>query len=313
LERVKNAISIDYRRENKMFNVKVFLKGMLMGICDTVPGISGGTIAFITGIYEKLINSIKGFSFLLIFDLILFIFGKGDRRKLKKDISNLNLGFLITLLSGIVMAIFIFSRVMSFLLERHFAFTMVFFVGLIIASAKTIFKHIEKHHSANVVLAFFGLILGVSLAFLVPSVVEPSLGYVFLGGFLAISAMMLPGISGSFILLVIGIYGFMLNVVKNIFSNFDYIVVFVLGAVVGLFSISRVVSYLFKKDKSKILYFLLGLVVGSLSVPIRNIYSSGFYFNFINSIAFAVLFVLGVIAGSSVTRFSKERYLVNKK
>jgi len=296
-----------------MFDVKVFLKGMLMGICDTVPGISGGTIAFITGIYEKLINSLKGFSFPLLFDCLYFIIGKGDRRKLKKDVAKLNLGFLITLLSGIILAIFIFSRVMSYLLESYFAFTMAFFVGLIIASAKTIFDHIEKHHGANVVLAVVGLVFGASLAFFVPSVVEPSFGYVFFGGFIAISAMILPGISGSFILLIIGIYGFMLNVVKNVISNLDFFIVFALGAAVGLFTISRVVSYVFRKDKSKTLYFLLGLVVGSLSVPVREIYYSGFNFSFVNSIGIVVLFILGVVAASSVTHFSKGKYLVKGK
>ncbi|MCA9485414.1 MAG: DUF368 domain-containing protein [Nanoarchaeota archaeon] len=287
-----------------------FLKGMLMGACDVVPGISAGTIAFITGIYERLINAIKGFSPSLILDFVLLIFGKSDRKKFKEDFRKMDLGFLIPLFTGIVLSILIFSHIISYLLENYFSYTMIFFVGLILASAKTIFEHIEKHHTGNILLMFFGLIVGVSLMFIIPANVNPSLIYVFVGGFLAISAMILPGISGSFVLLVLGLYEFMLNALKNLFSEIGNVVVFILGAIFGFMTISRVVSWLFRKDKSKTLYFLLGLVVGSLGVPIKGVYNGFPSLGFGVILVHLVLFVLGILSASFVTRYSKNRYLV---
>jgi putative membrane protein len=288
-----------------------FLKGMLMGACDIVPGISAGTIAFITGIYERLINAIKGFSPYLIWDFVLLIFGKGDRGKFRKDVRALDLGFLVPLGLGIMFAILLLSRVISWLLEYYFSYTMVFFVGLILASAKTIFDHIEKHHSANVALMILGLIGGVGLMFAIPANVNPTVVYVFLGGFLAISAMMLPGISGSFILLILGLYEIMLDALKHLLSEIKTVIVFILGAIVGFMTISRVVSWLFKKDKSKTLYFLLGLVVGSLGVPLRSIYVSFPEVDFLSVIIHLVLFAFGILSASLVTHYSKNKYLTN--
>jgi len=209
---------------------RVFLKGLLMGTCDIIPGISAGTIAFITGIYLRLINAIKSFSFVLAIDILAWIFGRGRNKNLREDIRKLDLGFLVTLLLGMLTAIILLSRVVSFLLASYFSFTMVFFVGLIIASAGTIFSHIERHHSANMIVALVGLALGVGLVFIVPSgITAPSLGYIFLGGFLAINAMMLPGISGSFILLVMGLYEFMLHAVGNARENSGVLILFIFG------------------------------------------------------------------------------------
>ncbi|MFH1802155.1 MAG: DUF368 domain-containing protein [archaeon] len=284
--------------------VKTFLKGLLMGVCDAIPGISGGTIAFITGIYERLINAIKGFSLNFFYGLLLFLIDKGNKKEVKQNLRAIDIGFLVTLLAGILIALIVFSRVMSFLLEGYFSLTMAFFVGLILASAKTIFNHIERHHTVNTIFMLVGLALGISLVFIVPASVNPGIWYVVLGGFLAISAMVLPGISGSFILLLLGIYQFMINVIKNFPEKIDYIVAFIVGALVGLFTISRVVSWLFKKDKSKTLYFLLGLVVGGLSVPLKSIIEGGF--TTILIVQYIVLFVLGVLAASLITRLAKK-------
>lgn len=284
---------------------KTFIKGLLMGICDSIPGISGGTIAFITGIYERLINAIKSFSPAFFYGFFLFLIGRRDRRKLRKDIRKLDLGFLVVLVAGIAVGILVFSRIMTFLLENYFSLTMAFFVGLIVASSKIIFDHIEKHHSLNVLFLFVGLLFGGSFAFVVPASVEPGLAYVFVGGFFAISAMVLPGISGAFILLLLGIYQFMLGVIRNFQYNLDYLLSFALGALIGLFTISRVVSWLFKKDKSKTLYFLLGLVIGGLSVPLRGIFVDESFGD--SPIAlYLVLFFLGVLSSVWINYISKK-------
>ncbi|MBU0907410.1 MAG: DUF368 domain-containing protein [Nanoarchaeota archaeon] len=282
-----------------------FLKGLLMGFCDVIPGISGGTIAFITGIYERLINAIKGFSPDLFYSLILFAIGKESKKVVGEKLNKLDFAFLVTLLLGIAVSLIVFSRVVSFLLDRYFAYTMAFFFGLILASAKTIFDHIERHHTVNTLVMVLGLMAGFSLVFLVPVSVQPSLFYVLIGGFVGISAMVLPGISGAFILLVMGIYRFMLDTIKNFPQNFEYLLMFGVGVLIGVFTISRIVSWLLKKDKSKTLYFLLGLVVGALSVPLRGFVSEG-YFTAFSILMYVALFVFGIFFASLIKKLSRR-------
>lgn len=276
-----------------------------MGFCDVIPGISGGTIAFITGIYERLINAIKGFSPDLFYSLILFAIGKESKKVVGEKLNKLDFAFLVTLLLGIAVSLIVFSRVVSFLLDRYFAYTMAFFFGLILASAKTIFDHIERHHTVNTLVMVLGLMAGFSLVFLVPVSVQPSLFYVLIGGFVGISAMVLPGISGAFILLVMGIYRFMLDTIKNFPQNFEYLLMFGVGVLIGVFTISRIVSWLLKKDKSKTLYFLLGLVVGALSVPLRGFVSEG-YFTAFSILMYVALFVFGIFFASLIKKLSRR-------
>lgn len=241
-----------------------------MGICDLIPGISGGTIAFITGIYTRLINSVKGFSLKLIYDIITYpINRKSD--SLKEDTKKLDLIFLMILLLGIVSAFLTGSRVIKFLMREYFEYTLSFFIGLILASSKTIFEHIENHNMKNIMFCILGLILGLLSSILVPLTVTPSLGYVLLGGFCAVNAMFLPGISGAFILLIMGLYEFMVNVLNDIRNNISYFLVFIAGALLGAFSISRIISFLFRKNKCRTLYVLLGLVIGALGTPLKKI------------------------------------------
>jgi len=276
--------------------VFVFIKGFLMGICDLIPGISGGTIAFITGIYERLINAVKSFSF--------------DTLR-KREFKKLDLGFLIVLLLGIFSAILLGSRVVGFLLENYFVYTLSFFIGLILASSFIIFENIKNHKLKNVFFGVFGLVAGVLISFLVPVNVEsPSLGHVFFGGFIGISAMFLPGISGAFILLIMGLYEFIIGVLHNIQGNFIFLLVFGLGAVLGALFISRLISSLFKKDKCKTLYFLLGLVIGCLSIPVRKIWLVG-EFGLVNVFVIAGYFVLGLIIVIIVNSMNKQVFKEN--
>ena len=253
--------------ENK---ISIYLKGFLMGVCDLIPGISGGTIAFITGIYTRLIDSVKNFSPKLIYDIFTYPIHK-NRDCLKEDIKKLDLFFLLVLMLGIGSAFMIGSRIIKFLLMDYFVYTLSFFIGLILASSKIIFNHIQNHNIKNISFGFLGIALGLMLSMLVPLTVTPTLGYVFLGGFFAVSAMFLPGISGAFILLIMGLYEFMINVLNDISGNISYFLVFIAGALSGAFCISRIISFLFKKNKCKTLYVLLGLVIGALSTPLKKI------------------------------------------
>jgi len=277
--------------------VLLFLKGLLMGICDLVPGISGGTIAFITGIYERLINAIKSFSLELIADFFSFVLKRDSNslHNLSNDIKKLDLGFLIVLFLGIASALLIGSRIISFLLENYFSYTLSFFIGLILASSIIIFENIRNHNFKNFGFGFIGLVIGILLLFLIPVNVNISLGYVFIGGFFSISAMFLPGISGAFVLLIMGLYEFMINVLHDVLGNLNFFIVFLLGAILGAFVISRVISFLFKKDKSKTLYFLLGLVLGALSVPVRKIFDIIDINNWFDISIIVGLFLLGIL------------------
>jgi putative membrane protein len=248
----------------------IYLKGFLMGVCDLIPGISGGTIAFITGIYARLINSVKGFSPKLVYDIVTYPVNRRSD-SLKEDIKKLDLVFLLILMLGIMSAFLIGSRIIKFLLKEYFAYTLSFFIGLILASSKTIFEHIENHNLKNILFCLLGLILGLLSSMLVPLTVTPSLGYVLLGGFCAVNAMFLPGISGAFILLIMGLYEFMIGVLNDIRNNRSYFLIFIVGAILGAFTISRIISFLFKKNKCRTLYTLLGLVIGALATPVKKI------------------------------------------
>lgn len=262
----------------------LFLKGFLMGICDLIPGISGGTIAFITGIYEKLIGSVK------TIPELIYGFLKG--KKSKKNIKKIDFVFLLILFAGIGTALLTGSRIIKFLLDNYFSYTIAFFIGLVLASSKIIFDNIKNHNLKNILFCIFGLIFGILSSILIPLNINPSLYYVFFGGFLAISAMFLPGISGAFVLLILGLYEFMIDVLHNIKSNINYFSVFVVGALLGMLAISRVIDFLFKKDRCKTLYFLLGLVLGSLSNPIKKILSANLQLLDVSIIIFFI--ILGV-------------------
>ncbi len=276
----------------------VYLKGLLMGICDLIPGISGGTIAFITGIYERFINSVKNITPKNYFNLLISIL-KFNKKEIKDYMIKFDTIFLSVLFIGIITAIISGANLISYLLENHKTLLLSFFVGLILASSITIQKHIQNHNKKNILFGLIGFLFGFSLFFIVPqNISEPSIFYLFIGGFIAICALFLPGISGSFILLIMGIYEYVINLVKNITENFIYLIPFGLGAISGMYVISRIVSWLFKKDKSKTLYILLGIVLGTLIIPLNLAYESSNYFSEINILIGSILlFIIGFLSG----------------
>ncbi len=274
-----------------------------MGVCDLIPGISGGTIAFITGIYTRLIDAVKNFSPKLIYDIFTYPIHR-RRESLKEDIRKLDSLFLLVLMLGIGSALLAGSGIIKFLLRDYYAYTLSFFVGLIIASSKILFNHIQNHNIKNISFGFFGFALGLMLSILVPLTVTPTSGYVFLGGFFAISAMFLPGISGAFILLIMGLYEFMIDVLNDIPGNIRYFLLFVTGALAGAFCISRIISFLFKKNRCRTLYVLLGLVIGALSTPLKKIFQTA-TFEISNIFIMVFCFLLGALLVVLVTGYRK--------
>ena len=236
------------------FKIDLYLKGVFMGIAEIIPGVSGGTIAFITGIYKELIDSIKsvdGNSIKLLFRFKFSLFWK-----------QINGAFLLTLLFGMLTSILALSRVIVFLIDQHSFKIWGFFFGLIIASAIVIFYQIETVNSKVVVSAIIGLVISSYIALEAPSSTPNSSLFIFISGAIAISAMILPGISGSFILVFLSKYEFILNSL----NNFDVAVIsiFIGGCIVGLVTFSRVFSYLFKKYNDVVISVLIGFLLGSL-------------------------------------------------
>ena len=225
-----------------------------MGVAEIIPGVSGGTIAFITGIYEELIESIKSINSNGIKLLLSLQF--------KKFWNHINGQFLMTLLFGMVFSILFLSRIIEFLLTDHPFKIWGFFFGLIIASIFIIQKSIKNKKFNLLVFFFVGLFLASYISLTAPSESSEESWFVFLSGALAISAMILPGISGSFILVFISKYEFILNALNNF--ELSILGIFLAGCVVGLLTFSRALSYLFRKFNDPIISLLMGFLAGSL-------------------------------------------------
>lgn len=240
-----------------MSKLIVYLKGMFMGAADIIPGVSGGSIALITGIYDQLIEAIGSIGFDLVKD-----FFRGDFKKVAKDV---NFGFLIPLLAGILTSIFTMARLMNFLLEEYTLYTWSTFFGLILASSYVIGKQFKLTTLRLLNLVAGGLISFVIVG-LVPVNTPNALWFMFLSGAIAICAMILPGISGAFLLLILGKYHYITEIIKDPF-HLDHIIVLLvvaLGCLVGILSFSKVLNYVLDNWHAGTMAFLTGMMLGSL-------------------------------------------------
>lgn len=253
----------------KFKGLLVTLKGIAMGAADVVPGVSGGTIAFITGIYEELIDSIKSLNIKTLKMLL-----RGEFSPFWKAVNG---NFLIRLLTGIAISILSLAKLITYLLDYHPVLIWSFFFGLILASIVLIAKDI-KIWKTNV---YISIVVGSIVSFLItiatPTQSPDSLPFLFFAGFVAIIAMILPGISGAFILLLLGAYSTVIGTLNNfreglaamnsalILSNGSKIFIFILGCAAGLMAFSRVLSWMFHHHKDSTLALLTGFMVGSLN------------------------------------------------
>jgi putative membrane protein len=233
----------------------VVARGMLMGAADAVPGVSGGTIAFITGIYEELIYSLKqcGVGALRV------LFQEG----VKSTWQYINGGFLLALFGGILISILTISGVVLYLLANHPILLWSFFFGLILSAVWSVIRHIDKWDIGVISTFLMGTIGAFFITTISPTTIETSAFIVFLSGMIAICAMILPGISGSFILLLLGMYAPMLTAVKEL--QLVTLCIFASGCVAGLLSFSHVLSWMFKHYKIMTLSLLGGFMLGSLN------------------------------------------------
>jgi len=232
------------------------LKGMAMGAADVVPGVSGGTIAFISGIYEELLSTISNVNLSLLKTL--------KTSGIKAAWKQLNGSFLTALFLGIFVSIVSLAKVIKHLLESQPILLWSFFFGLVLASIIYIAKQITDWNFKAFLVLIIGAVLAYFITTLNPLVSENSSSlFVFLAGAIAICAMILPGISGSFILVLLGAYKPVLEAINN--RDFKTILVFMAGAVVGLLTFSRVLKWLFKNHKNLTLAVLTGFIIGSLN------------------------------------------------
>ena len=236
-----------------------FIKGMGMGAANVIPGVSGGTIALITGIYEELINSIKSFNLKAI---KLLLTGK-----FKEFSSSVNLSFLFAVFFGVGISIISLAKVLEYLFEKNEMLVWAFFFGLILASVYFVGKMVKKWNFYSFLSLIIGTSLAVSLAFLEPANQNSSIWYLFLCGVVAVASMILPGLSGSYVLILMGNYQLiMLKSASDPVSNIDILFPVIIGAIIGFLVLSHAISYVLNRFYNQTIALLTGFVVGSLLI-----------------------------------------------
>ncbi|MBE9488504.1 MAG: DUF368 domain-containing protein [Bacteroidetes bacterium] len=242
-------------KRNFLDYIKIALKGAGMGAADVVPGVSGGTIAFITNIYEELLSTIKSFNVKAF--ALLFSF------KFKDFWKAINGNFLISLLFGIGLSVFSLAHIVTSLLKTDPILVWSFFFGLVLSSTYFVARRISKWTLVTMLMFVLGAVAAYFITVLTPAETPNSLFFIFICGMLAICAMILPGISGSFILLLLGKYQFLMNALKTL--DLSVLLTFGVGAMIGIVSFSHVLSFLLKKYYNFTIAILSGFMLGSLN------------------------------------------------
>jgi len=233
----------------------VFVKGLLMGAADIVPGVSGGTVAFIMGIYERLLQAIQSIipeCLRLMKERNIVVFWKG-----------IDGAFLLTLFVGILVSVLSLAKLITYLLVFHPIPLWAGFFGLILASVYIVAKDVDRWNLKLLFVAVIGASCSFAITQLAPAEIEQNLLNAFLSGMLAICAMILPGISGSFILVMLGTYSYILSAIKGL--ELSVLFIFAAGCLCGLLSIANVLVWAFSRFRDVTLAMLTGFMVGALS------------------------------------------------
>jgi len=228
-----------------------------MGAANVIPGVSGGTIAFITNIYEELINSLKAFDIKAIRLLLKF--------KVRDFATHVNFTFLLVLFSGVFISIISLGKILSFLFAHYPVYVWAFFFGLILASIYYVGKVISKWNLSSISTIILGAAIAVMIAFLNPANQNENTIYLFVCGVVAMASMLLPGLSGSFVLILMGNYQL---IFLEAVPDFNLIVLLpvVLGSIAGFIILSRIISYLLEKFRNGTIGLLTGFILGSLLI-----------------------------------------------
>jgi putative membrane protein len=243
------------RSRNTSDYITLFFKGIFMGIADAMPGISGGTIALLLGIYEELIESIS--------ELKISLFSKLINKGFKSFWEKLNGNFLLVLVSGIGISLISFVKISASFLESFPLFIWSFFLGLIFATVYVIYKLINQWYNLNFFFLIISIIFSIFLSsFSAYDTDKISLLYILFSGIIASSAMILPGISGSLILVILGVYAYLIKALDNL--ELIVIFTFISGSIIGLLGFSKILKYLFNNHRDATYTIMLGLVIGSI-------------------------------------------------
>ncbi len=243
-------------------NILTAVKGACMGAADVIPGVSGGTIAFIMGIYDEFVGSLASINGEAVRLLL-----KGQFKAFWKHING---SFLLSLVIGIGVSVVALAGLMQFLLKWYPIQTWAFFFGLIVASSIFILRGISGWRWSDGLLLIFGVLLGATICTLSPTQTPEALWFIFLSGALAICAMILPGVSGSFILLILGKYQFIMGCISDLVSGVDFgrnlliLGTFAVGAIIGILSFSRFLHWLLGRWQKETMLILAGFIIGSL-------------------------------------------------
>ncbi len=230
-----------------------------MGAANVIPGVSGGTIALVTGVYEELIESLKSFNIQAIRLLL--------KRDFKGFSTYIHLDFLIVLFFGVGLSIVSLARLIEYLFTKNEQLVWSFFFGLIIASIYYVGKMVKNWNIISVSSLILGIILASSLAFIKPVSENASIYYLVLCGIVAVSSMILPGLSGSYVLILMGNYQLiMLQSVSDPINNMSILLPVVIGAIIGFLGLSHGISYVLKKFYNPTISLLTGFVIGSLII-----------------------------------------------
>lgn len=239
---------------NQFFSL--FLKGLAMGAANVIPGVSGGTIALITGIYERLINALKsGDTKALGFVL---------RGKFRDFWNHVDGSFLLAVMAGVLVSIVSLAKLFEYLLEHFEIALMAFFFGLILLSIYYVGRTVKRWSVQTIGMLILGVATAVGIAFLAPANENAGFVYVFICGVVAISSMILPGLSGSFVLIIMGNYALVLNAINNV--NLAVLLPLALGCGIGLMLFSRLLAWVFARFHDMTIALMTGFVVGSLVI-----------------------------------------------
>lgn len=233
-----------------------------MGAANVIPGVSGGTIALITGIYERLINAIKSID-LVALKLLL-------KRQWGPFWTSVDGAFLTTLFAGIAASIISLAKLLEFLLEKHEILTMAFFFGLILISVYFVGKTVRQWGITTIGLLLVGAAIAVGIALLAPATENSSFLYVFLCGIVAMCSMILPGLSGSFVLIIMGNYALILAAIGN--ADLQILIPLALGCAFGMIAFSHILAWIFKHFHDQTIALMTGFIAGSLAIiwPWKN-------------------------------------------
>ena len=235
----------------------LFFKGIGVGAANVIPGVSGGTIAFITNIYEELIDSLKSLDFKAV--RLLFTFRVMELSR------HINLPFLIVLFAGVFISIISLGKILDFLFHHYPIHVWAYFFGLILASVFFVGKKIDTWNFASVIMLIIGTAIAVSISFLRPASENANFIYLTICGIVAMSSMLLPGLSGSFVLILLGNYQLIfLQAVPEF--QVDVLIPIAIGCIIGLVALSHFISYILKKFRDGTIALLTGFILGSLLI-----------------------------------------------